>query len=107
MADDKSPNSNPLSAIGDLLGQFSPRKWGAGAWGNGFLASLFLYLLLRCQGSKDQLWNDRLNDVKAQAQQQGQVSAQKATAEVVPQIKEMKAGIDSLNQIVDSVNKKQ
>lgn len=110
MPNEKKPVDTSMSGLGDLLGQFSPKKWGPGAWGNGFLASLFLCLFIRCMftkdSEKDKMWNDRLNDIKVMSQQSSREEIKKTSAELQPQIQDIKAGNDSLSQIVDSLKQK-
>jgi hypothetical protein len=102
--------TGPTQKATNILNGLKPMKWGIGAWANGFLASLFLTLFIRCMITKDQdkdaLWNARLNDVKTMTQQTVAEKTSQARAEMQPQIEEMKSGIDTLTQKLDSVKKR-
>jgi hypothetical protein len=100
-------DTNEAGLLTQFLTGLKPVKWGSGAWANGFLASLFLILFIRCMFSKDTdkdaLWNARLNDVKTMSQQAAREQTKQVGAEIQPQIEEVKVGVDSLTQKLDSV----
>lgn len=104
-----STDNNKPGLLTQFLTGLKPVKWGSGAWANGFLASLFLGLFLRCMfTSKEEsnaLWNARLDDVKQMTQQTAKQETRQAKAEIQPKIEEVKVGIDSLTQKLDSVKK--
>lgn len=105
-----STDTNKPALLTQFMAGLNPVKWGSGAWANGFLASLFLLLFIRCMFSKDQekdaLWNARLDDVKTMSQQTAKEQTKQVRAEIQPKIEEVKVGIDSLTQKLDSVKNK-
>lgn len=79
----------------------------ATSWINGGAASLFLVLYLHCTSSwreeSKALWQERLNDVKAQVRQVGEQKIQEASLQIDPKIENTQRKVDSLRNRLDSI----
>lgn len=94
----------------DLTRAQRRRIFSVWSWANGITASVLLVFLLRCMDLRrkesNDLWNQRLNDLKEQAREAGDRKIREATQVIDPKIEETQRRVDSLTAKLDSLNSK-